>query len=340
MKILAYDHQTTRYGVAGGMLSCAGFPADRPLLALLCDLCRVQSVEITLLRDPALARLNLPASVHLVSCKPEHAAETMMAGIEHADAVWPVMPESAGMLERASNDILDRGRLLIGSRPDAIRVAASKHRTAQVLKAAGIAVVETCRQHETLPSCASAWVVKPDDGAGCSETRIFPDCEAARAAIEEREPEQYVMQPYLHGAHRSMSLVCADDRVLLMSVNEQRMAVSDNQMHYLGSTVNGAREQQRQCRALAEQVMAALPGLWGYVGIDFIMGADGPVVLEVNPRVTISHAGMRQSTGHNPARLLLELLQDGHCAPLEARRIKPVSIDINSFPDQGAGRPG
>lgn len=340
MKILAYDHQTTRYGVAGGMLSCAGFPADRPLLALLCDLCRVQSVEITLLRDPALARLNLPASVHLVSCKPEHAAETMMAGIEHADAVWPVMPESAGMLERASSDILDRGRLLIGSRPDAIRVAASKHRTAQVLKAAGIAVVETCRQHETLPSCASAWVVKPDDGAGCSETRIFPDCEAARAAIEEREPEQYVMQPYLHGAHRSMSLVCADDRVLLMSVNEQRMAVSDNQMHYLGSTVNGAREQQRQCRALAEQVMAALPGLWGYVGIDFIMGADGPVVLEVNPRVTISHAGMRQSTGHNPARLLLELLQEGHCAPLEARRIKPVSIDINSFPDQGAGRPG
>ena len=141
MKILAYDHRTARYGVAGGMLSCAGFPADRPLLALLGDLCRVQGVEITLLRDPALAPLNLPASVHLVSCKPEHAAETMMAGIDNADAVWPVMPESAGMLERASSDILERGKLLIGSRPDAIRVAASKYRTAQVLKAAGIAVV-------------------------------------------------------------------------------------------------------------------------------------------------------------------------------------------------------
>ena len=340
MKILAYDHQTARYDVAGDMLSCAGFLADRPLLALLADLCRVQSVEITLLRDPALAPLNLPASIHVISCKPEHAAETMMACIDDADAVWPVMPESAGMLERASSDILDSGKLLIGSRPDAIRVAASKHRTAQVLKAAGIAVVGTWRQDEALPVAANAWVVKPDDGAGCSETRIFPDCEAARASIEEREPEQYVMQPYLHGAHRSMSMVCADNRVLLMSVDEQRMAVFDNQMHYLGSTVNGVREQQRQCRALAERIMAALPGLWGYVGIDFIMSADGPVVLEVNPRVTISHAGMFQSTGHNPARLLLELLQDGHCAPLEARRIKPVSIDINSFPDQAAGRPG
>ncbi len=340
MKILAYEHHTARYDVAGGMLSCAGFHVDRPLLALLGDLCRVHSVELTLLRDPGLAPLNLPAAVHVIPCQPEHAAGALMACIADADAVWPVMPESAGMLERACGDILDCGKLLIGSRPGAIRVAASKHQTAQVLKAAGIAVVDTCRQHETLPEGASAWVVKPDDGAGCSETRIFPDGDAARAAIGEHDPDQYVMQPYIHGAHRSMSMVCADNRVLLMSVNEQRMAVFDNQLHYMGSTVNGAREQQRQCRALAEQVIAALPGLWGYVGIDFIMGADGPVVLEVNPRVTISHAGMRQSTGHNPAQLLLELLRDGRCAPLETRRIKPVSIDINPFPDQAAGRSG
>jgi len=123
-----------------------------------------------------------------------------------------------------------------------------------------------------------------------------------------------------------------------MSVNEQRIAVFDNQLHYMGSTVNGVRDLERQCWALAEQVLAALPGLWGYVGIDFIMGADGPVVLEVNPRVTVSHAGLRQSTSHNPAGLLIELLRDGHCAPLEARRIKPVSIDINPFPHAGLGR--
>jgi predicted ATP-grasp superfamily ATP-dependent carboligase len=86
-------------------------------------------------------------------------------------------------------------------------------------------------------------------------------------------------------------------------------------------------------RALVEQVMAAVPGLWGYAGIDFIMSADGPVVLEVNPRVTISHAGMRQSVGHNPARLVVELLRDGQCAPLDAKRVRPVSVDVNAFPD-------
>lgn len=339
MKILAYEHHTARYDSGGGSLACAGFQADRSLHAVLSDLSRLPGVDITLLRDPGLAHLALPAAVHVIPCMPAEAAELLRHYVEHADAVWPVAPESNAMLERASCQVLDCGRLLIGSQPEAVSVAASKYHTSRVLKAAGIAVVDTCRLEDALPEGASAWVVKPDDGAGCSETSMYADRAAARAAIEERDPGTYVMQPYIHGAHRSISMVCADNRVLLMSVNEQRIAVFDNQLHYMGSTVNGVREQQRECRALAEQVMAALPGLWGYVGIDFIMGADGPVVLEVNPRVTVSHAGLRQSTGHNPAQLLLNLLRGERCAPLEARRIKPISIDINAFPEQADGRP-
>jgi hypothetical protein len=31
---------------------------------------------------------------------------------------------------------------------------------------------------------------------------------------------------------------------------------------------------------------------------------------------------------------MLDLLQGKRCAPLEARRIKPVSIDVSPFPEQ------
>ena len=335
MKILAYEHHTAQYDTERSRLSASGFHPDRPLQALLADLCRLPHVEVTLLRDAALGPLGLPAAVRVVPCDAGHAVAALTACMGEADAVWPVAPESAGILERASRHILDCDRLLIGSHPDAVQVFASKHRTSRILQAVGLAVVDTWRLDEPMPDSAGAWVVKPDDGAGCSETRIFPDRDAARAWIGERDPEQYVMQPYVHGKPRSISLVCADGQVLLMSVNEQRMAVFDNQLHYMGSTVSGVRDDQRQYRALAERVIAAMPGLWGYVGIDFITGAQGPVVLEVNPRVTVSHAGMRLSVGHNPAQLLIELLRSGHCAPLEPRRIKPVSIDLNAFPEQG-----
>jgi predicted ATP-grasp superfamily ATP-dependent carboligase len=337
VKILAYDHQTAHYGEARGLLSAAGFSADRALQALIGDLCRVPRVEVTLLRDAALPALHLPAAAKVISCTSDQSLAALAACLSEADAVWPVAPESAGALGLASAEILRHDRMLIGCRPDAVAIFASKHETARCLRAAGVPVTDTFRLNEA-PAWAQSdagggWVVKPDDGAGCSDTRIFPDRDAARAWAAEHDPARYVMQPYIHGKPRSISMVCADGQALLMSVNEQRMAVFDNQLHYLGSTVSGVDGMQREARALAEQVMAAVPGLWGYVGIDFIMGTDGPVVLEVNPRITVSHAGMRQSVGHNPARLVVELLRDGQCAPLEAKRVRPVSIDANAFPD-------
>lgn len=337
MKILAYDHQTAHYGDARGLLSAAGFSADRALQSLIGDLCRVPRVEVTLLRDATLPALHLPAAAKVISCTPDQAVAALAACLSRADAVWPVAPESAGALGLASADILRHDRMLIGCRPDAVDTFASKHQTTRRLRAAGVPVVDTFRLDEAQASTQSdaggGWVVKPDDGAGCSDTRIFPDRDAACTWIAEHDPVRYVMQPYIHGRPRSISMVCADGQVLLMSVNEQRMAVFDNQLHYLGSTVSGVDGMQLEARAMAEKVMSAVPGLWGYVGIDFIMSTDGPVVLEVNPRVTISHAGMRQSVGHNPARLVVELLRDGQCAPLEAKRVRPVSIDANAFPD-------
>lgn len=337
MKILAYDHQTAHYGEAHGLLSAAGFSADRALQALIGDLCRLPRVDVTLLRDAALPALHLPAAAKVISCTADQSRAALAACLSQTDAAWPVAPESAGALGQASAEILRHDRMLIGCRPDAVAIFASKHGTARRLRAAGVAVIDTFRLDEapalSQGKAGGAWVVKPDDGAGCSDTRIFPDRDAARAWIAEHDPARYVMQPYIHGKPRSISMVCADGRVLLMSVNEQRMAVFDNQLHHLGCTVSGVDGMQHEARALAERVMAAVPGLWGYVGIDFIMSADGPVVLEVNPRITISHAGMRQSVGHNPARLVVELLRDGQCAPLEAGRVRPVSIDAHAFPD-------
>jgi predicted ATP-grasp superfamily ATP-dependent carboligase len=335
VKILAYDHRTVRYGDAYDRQAAIGFSADRALQSLLADLCRLQRTEVSLLRDPAQPPLPLPASVRLVACPPPHATQILAQSLAQADAVWPVAPESAGMLEMASLDILRHGRTLIGSHPDAVRIFGSKHETSRVLRAAGIPVVETWRLHERMPARSGAdergWVVKPDDGAGCSDTRIFPDRDAAGEWIAERDPARYVLQPYIHGRPCSISMVCAAGKVLLMSVDETRMAVFDNQLHCLGSTVSGADNLGREALALAERVMAAVPGLWGYAGIDFLIGEYGPVVLEVNPRVTLSHAGMRQSLGHNPARLVVELLRDGRCAALEKKRNRPVSIVVDAF---------
>ena len=50
-----------------------------------------------------------------------------------------------------------------------------------------------------------------------------------------------------------------------------------------------------------------MPGLWGYAGVDLIVSDQGPVVLEVNPRLTTSYAGLSQALNMNVAEKILAL---------------------------------
>ena len=56
----------------------------------------------------------------------------------------------------------------------------------------------------------------------------------------------------------------------------------------------------------AQQVVQALPGLRGLVGVDYIQTKDGPVVLEINPRATTSYAGLRAAMVQNTLRCWLQ----------------------------------
>ncbi|MEE9396862.1 MAG: ATP-grasp domain-containing protein, partial [Methylococcales bacterium] len=58
---------------------------------------------------------------------------------------------------------------------------------------------------------------------------------------------------------------------------------------------------------LANGVAATFPGLWGYVGVDFLFADNQLLVLEVNPRLTTSYAGLSQTIGYNPARKVLAM---------------------------------
>ena len=59
-------------------------------------------------------------------------------------------------------------------------------------------------------------------------------------------------------------------------------------------------------RALAREVVNAMPGLRGFVGIDLIWNEErGPVLIEVNPRVTLAWVGLSRKLGRNLAAQVL-----------------------------------
>ena len=317
--------------------SSVAFRGDILLAALLADIAELGTFSVSILREPALGRLpHLPSGIKVVPIHRHIAEETIDACFEHADAVWPLAPESNGWLEAISRKTIQHKKILLGSSRDAVHLTSSKYRCSQALRANGIPVVSTFRAQASLPE-AHAWVVKPDDGAGCSDTHLFAHQTAATEWIAAQQQGDYVLQPYIPGRPCSLSLLCGNEgEVHLLSCNDQRMAVANNQFHYMGSVVNSMEDSDGALGRLARRVVDAIPGLWGYVGIDFIITPEGPIVLEVNPRMTIPHAGLRASIGANPAQMLFDILHNGRCVSDATQKGRQVSVDLDACHNGGS----
>lgn len=330
MKIFVYEH------ITGG--GCLDGPLPRALLAeaslmvgaLLQDLADVPGIELVTLRDWRLPQPSLP-----IECRPVRDPAQRSAAFEEAvrstDATWPTAPETGGVLERLAERVLRAGRNLLGSRPDAVRVAASKHATARTLAAAGIATIPTFLGTVPTDVAAAGWVAKPDDGCGCEDTYLFADLPAARAWVERQgAPGRFVLQPYVPGEATSLSVLAAEGRARLLSVNRQRIEQRGAALRFMGSTVNAFADADQRYQRLAERISAALPGLWGYVGVDLVQTESGPVVVEINPRLTTSYAGLHEAIGVNPAALVLRLLNGHHGDLTQVAHGRPVAVDANS----------
>lgn len=104
----------------------------------------------------------------------------------------------------------------------------------------------------------------------------------------------------------------------------------DDQYRLAAIQVN-YREDPGPYRELVGRLAKAMPGLWGYAGIDLIETAEQVRVLEVNPRLTSSFAGLNEALGVNVAALVLQLLQGD---PVIRRRAdKTVTVQINQKTD-------
>lgn len=308
-RIFVYEH------VTGGGLAGQALPAslvregNLMLEAMVDDLITIGGMEIVVTRDWRLGPMREPAQTLRVG-PGEDIEVVLRRGLNEADAIWPVAPESDGVLERVCRFATACGTSVIGSTPGAIRITASKSATSDVLARHGIAVVPAYRSPAEVPDEYEYLVIKPDDGAGCLET-LLSSRTAASAWWSRHGSNRFVVQPYVAGEALSLSMLCAAGAVDIISCNTQRVHPVDGVFQFRGVVVNADPAGRQTYRGLASAIARAIPGLWGYVGIDLIETSSGPVVVEVNPRVTTSYAGLARALGINTAARILALRANG-----------------------------
>ncbi|MCG8123681.1 MAG: ATP-grasp domain-containing protein [Candidatus Thiodiazotropha taylori] len=327
MRVFVFEYIT-----GGGMLDSPMPPSlaeegDMMLMSLLSDLLEINGIEIFVTRDARLGRLNLPVECHLLRGMEDFTAAWVDC-LEQADAVWPIAPEFSNVLLHISETVGNQGKLLLNSPPSAVETTSSKSLTSKRLRQQGISVVPTYRFEEGVPDHFGSWVLKPDDGVGCQGIRLCHDRDELFQQLKLMPVGgDYVAQPFIHGTPTSINMLVNQGQALVMSVNHQRIAMTDTGFMLLGCVVNGQLEDKTRFRNLGKAVAAAMPDLWGIIGVDIIDTKEGLQVLEINPRLTTSYVGLRESTGINPAALVFDLLQNKQ--PLVEDMLNASVVDVN-----------
>ena len=56
----------------------------------------------------------------------------------------------------------------------------------------------------------------------------------------------------------------------------------------------------------AKKFLSSIPGLRGYISMDFVLTDETAVAIEVNPRMTTSYIGLRSISSFNPAKAIID----------------------------------
>jgi tyramine---L-glutamate ligase len=325
MKILVLEY-VTGGGFAGERLPPILADAELIHQAQLADLACVKGIELLTMLDYRL-QSNAPPGVRVLRVGPESGGLdiALMAALGEVGAVWLTAPETGGVLEALSRRIQGAGCRLLGCAPEAVRVTASKLSTSTLLHQARITSVRTQRSVDGL--APGPVVVKPDDGAGCMFTRCFERADDARKWGEAVLGARAVHQPLVSGDPISLSLLCAGGQAQLLTVNCQQVKLCAGTFEFSGVSVGALADVDGSYAGLASRIARSIPGLWGHVGVDLVSAPGGCTVMEVNPRATVSYAGLHRTLRRNPAAALLDLTRLDEGVPASLAQGVTLELD-------------
>jgi predicted ATP-grasp superfamily ATP-dependent carboligase len=236
----------------------------------------------------------------------QNTEEEFLRLIEQCDTVWPIAPESDGILQDLCATVEAAGKALLTSPASAVKVAGDKFNTFQLFIKHGIATVPTQLYSDFEWDGHLQWIVKPVDGVGCGDNYILSEPEDFKQMSSRKGT--YIIQPHLQGKKTSLSCIFKEGKGWLLCVNSQHFEVIDQQYHLVNIIVNHDITSEIYY-SLVAKIAEAMPDLWGYVGIDLIETSEQILVLEINPRLTTSFAGIKAALGINVADNILRLFK-------------------------------
>ncbi len=313
--------------------------------ALLRDLNDLQAYQLIGMHDARLRPSGL-----LSHSTPVAAGEFMAVFqklLKQADLVWLIAPETDGQLLKLTKLCLaaeeqEHGPLFLGCGYDATLIGTSKSLSFEAMQSAGIRTLpihageDVLREDyfSQLAQSQTAWVVKPEDGAGCEGIQYFDSALEMRNWMQQASRSlHFFAQAFQTGTAASFCMLSRDGQAWLLSANQQHVSLRDKAFTLNGISVNGLPAYWQRFETLARKIAKMLPDALAYVGVDVIIDTarDAIYVIDINPRLTSSYIGLRAALACNPAELILSCVLSARFTlpPIEKNRVE-VSLHENN----------
>ena len=309
MRLFIYEH-----------LMAGGFGPQAPasllaegramLLAIVEDFATAGHQVSTILHPASRWPSELPASIELV--EEEQTRRAALARLARA-ADWSLViaPELNGQLIACCQAVREAGGRLLGPSPAALEICCDKHATAEALRAAGVPAPEGILLNPSEAAPASfpfPAVLKPCDGAGSQDVLLLRS-RPSEAEWPRRKTSQR-LECFCPGVATSVALLVGSRAAYTLPPCRQHLS-DDGHFTYQGGSLPLNSHLAARAAALGRRAGAAVPGLFGYVGVDLVLGTDtsgrDDVVIEINPRLTTSYLGLRKLANANLAQALLDV---------------------------------
>jgi tyramine---L-glutamate ligase len=288
------------------------------MLALVADAARDGGFEVAVLVDESLP-LELGAGTRRIAVPRGGEVNALVTAAREADGVMLVAPETADVLASRVEAVRTVGGTVLGPSTAFIRLAADKQATIDALAAAGVPVpagrslaaaqawpvgfrLPAVRKARASTGCDGLLVVRPGD-------RLPPP-----ALVATR------LEAECAGQSIGVSFVIGPRSVVPVATLGQRFSAGPCPSYVGGMPLPDPAARRRAERLGVRSVEALLRrdphgARAGWVGVDMILGNrdDGldDRVLEVNPRVTTSFAGLAAVAPASLVRTLVDVAR-GH----------------------------
>lgn len=326
LKLFVYEH------VAGGGYVDQSIPSSTlsegygMLRTLVSDLKASGHIVITSL-DSRIMRFNPPLLADEIApiSSSEELRKVLKQFPQCVDAVYVIAPESNGVLVRLVEGVEAVGGRTFNCSTDSIRLTSNKIMFYNFLQKFRLPSVETTilniREGTKLIERAARklgfpLVFKPIDGVSCSGLSVVRSKNQIPMAVDkvrkESSSKYLIAQQLVKGIAASVSLIATRENNVPLTLNRQRVTLASPKYDscYHGGTCPLNHPLKDEALGAAGRVVKLLRGLRGYVGVDLVLTHDGPIIMEVNPRLSTSYIGLRNVVNFNPAQAIIDSVQE------------------------------